>query len=85
MGDDSPLLLTQPFLPVNDFAVATRSSRSKVYSWIRQGRVTAVKNGKSTLIKETPGYFLNTLPRFMPGTGTVKPGPGRGHKTIRHV
>jgi hypothetical protein len=78
MSDDSPLFLTQPFLPINDFATATRSSRTKVYRWISEGRVTAVKNGKTTLIKETPGWFLNTLPRFVPGT--MPPGPGRGHK-----
>jgi hypothetical protein len=77
MGDDSALLLT-PFLPLNDFAAACRTSRTKVYALIRQGRVSAVKHGKSTLIKETPGWFLNTLPRFMPAT--MKAGPGRGNR-----
>ena len=73
--NDAPLLLHKPFLPLNDFAAETRSSRRKVYRFIAEGRVTAVKNGKSTLIRETPAAFLNSLPQFTPGA--MPPGPGR--------
>lgn len=73
--------LNRPYLRLRKWAVAVDSSPSKVRGLLNAGRITGVKNGKDTLIKETPAQYLSTLPAYQPGT--MPAGPGRGHKSTR--
>jgi hypothetical protein len=70
--------LDTAYLPIRDFATAINASSSTVRNLITAGKLFAVKDGRSTKIRETPRQHLESLPPFRPGT--MKPGPGRGHR-----
>jgi len=78
MSADPNVLFITPFLPVREFGRVTGMSPKKTYDLLSVGRITAVKNGGRTLVRETPAAFLNALPAFVPGQG--RPGPGRPRK-----
>lgn len=70
--------LDAPFLPIHRWAAATRASTGKARRSLNDGTISAVKNGKSTLIRQTPREYLESLPAYQPGS--MPAGPGRGHR-----
>lgn len=75
---DLPADFNIPYLPVRRFAAATNASAATVRRLLNAGRLSAVKNGKATLIVQSPASYLGTLPPYRPGT--MRPGPGRGKR-----
>ena len=78
MSADLPTDFHIPYLPIRRFAAATQASSATVRRLLNGGRLSAVKNGKATLIVQTPASYLGNLPPYQPGT--MRAGPGRGHK-----
>jgi hypothetical protein len=69
-----------PFLPIRRFAAGINASAATVRRLLDAGRLHAVKDGKVTKVVETPNQYLTFLPPYRPGSGAMKPGPGRGNR-----
>jgi hypothetical protein len=69
-----------PFLPIRRFAVAINASYSHVRHQLDRGELEAIKDGKITKVRTSPRSYLESRPKFVPGSRTMQPGPGRPRK-----
>jgi hypothetical protein len=69
-----------PFLPIRRFAKAANGSASHIRNQLDAGVLDGIKDGKIVKIRQTPREFLESRPKYQPGSRSVPAGPGRGHR-----
>ena len=67
MASDQNPLFFQPGLPIVEFTAVSRLSRGRVYGLLRDGKLTARKCGRITIVDQSPAEFIATLPAYTPG------------------
>ncbi|HEX3882848.1 MAG TPA: hypothetical protein VHW66_09335 [Stellaceae bacterium] len=68
------------FLPIKRFALAINASGPHVRALLDRGVLAGIKDGARVKVTATPREYLESRPAYQPGSGTMKPGPGRGHR-----